>query len=95
MCFARHWRFALLLFFIGWFGWTSPFFPNKNRKGCLTSRCLFFPPPMRWGIYNPYFEFLALHLSESRPRPGSRRSNNRRGASQYTIARSNWESYYT
>lgn len=28
MRFARHWRFALLLFFIGRFGWTSPFFPN-------------------------------------------------------------------
>lgn len=32
-------RFALFLFFIGRFGWTSPFFPNKNTKGCLTSRC--------------------------------------------------------
>ena len=41
MRFARHWRFALLLFFIGRFGWTSPFFPNSNRKGCLTSRCRF------------------------------------------------------
>lgn len=28
MRFARNWRFALLLFFIGRFGWTSPFFPN-------------------------------------------------------------------
>lgn len=28
MRFAHHWRFAFLLFFIGWFGWTSPFFPN-------------------------------------------------------------------
>ncbi|CAN6472050.1 unnamed protein product [Victoria cruziana] len=41
MRFARHWRFALLLFFIGRFGWTSPFFPNSNRKGCITSRCRF------------------------------------------------------
>jgi len=51
-----------------------------------------FLPPMRWGISNPLsISSLALNLSESRP--GSRRSNNRRGAPQYTIARSNWESY--
>ena len=28
-------------FFIGGFGWTSPFFPNENGKGCITSRCRF------------------------------------------------------
>lgn len=30
-----------------------------------------FPPPMRWGIFNPLFIllFLALHFSESRPGP--------------------------
>lgn len=28
-------------FFIGRFGWTSPFFPNENGKGCITSRCRF------------------------------------------------------
>ena len=91
MRFARHWRFVLLLFFIGRFGWTSPFFPNSNWKGCLTSRCRFvFRPQWDGELVTPYFDFLA---SESRP--GSRRSNNRRGAPQYTIARSNWESYYT
>lgn len=25
-------RFALFLFFIGRFGWTSPFFPNSKKK---------------------------------------------------------------
>lgn len=28
-------------FFIGRFGWTSPFFTNENGKGCITSRCRF------------------------------------------------------
>lgn len=28
-----------------------------------------FPPPMRWGIFHPYLDFWALHLSESRPGP--------------------------
>lgn len=28
-----------------------------------------FPPPMRWGIFNPLFILLALHLSESGPGP--------------------------
>jgi hypothetical protein len=28
-----------------------------------------FPPPMRWGIFNPLFRLFALHLSESRPGP--------------------------
>lgn len=94
MRFARHWPFVLLLFFIGRFGWTSPFFPNSNFKGCLTSRCRFvFRPQWDGELVTPYWDFLALNLSESRP--GSRRSNNRRGAPQYTIARSNWESYYT
>lgn len=70
MRFARHWRFALLLFFIGRFGWTSPFFPNSNRKGCLTSRCRFvFRPQWDGSFWTPSFYFLALHLSESRPGP--------------------------
>ena len=51
-----------------------------------------FPPQMRWGISH-LCPFIFLKGIEARP--GSRRSNNRRGAPQYTIARSNWESYYT
>ena len=51
-----------------------------------------FPPQMRWGISH-LCPFIFMKGIEARP--GSRRSNNRRGAPQYTIARSNWESYYT
>ena len=36
-------------FFIGGFGWTSPFFPNENGKGCITSRCRFVFRP-KWDI---------------------------------------------
>ena len=55
MRFARHWRFVLLLFFIGRFRWTSPFFPNSNGKGCLTSRCRFvFCPQWDGELVTPY-----------------------------------------
>lgn len=47
--------FVLLLFFIGRFGWTSPFFPNSNGKGCLTSRCRFvFCPQWDGELVTPY-----------------------------------------
>ncbi|OEL15203.1 hypothetical protein BAE44_0023778, partial [Dichanthelium oligosanthes] len=80
-------------FFIGGFGWTSSFFPNENGKGYITSRCRFvFLPQMRWGISH-LCPFIFMKGIEARP--GSHRFNNRRGAPQYTIARNNWESYYT
>ncbi|KAJ3667535.1 hypothetical protein LUZ60_018930 [Juncus effusus] len=79
-------------FFIGRFGWTSPFFPNEKGKGCITSRCRFVSAPNEMGI-----SYLCpfILMNGIKARPGSRRSNNRRGAPQYTIARSNWGSYYT
>ncbi|KAI4972607.1 hypothetical protein ZWY2020_003532 [Hordeum vulgare] len=51
-----------------------------------------FPPQRRWGIRHlcPFIFLKGIEV-----RPGSRCSNNRWGAPQYTIARSNWESYYT
>lgn len=62
-----------------------------KKKGCITSRCRFVLCP-KWDGE------LVTSVPSSfwiEARPGSRRSNNRRGAPQYTIARSNWESYYT
>jgi hypothetical protein len=71
MRFARHWRFALLLF-LHW--------RVRMDFAVLSQRSHLCP-------------FIFMKGIEARP--GSRRSNNRRGAPQYTIARSNWESYYT
>ncbi|KAK8925778.1 hypothetical protein KSP39_PZI018644 [Platanthera zijinensis] len=49
-------------FFIGRFRWTSPFFPNENGKGCITSRCQFvFRPKLDRERFAP----MSLHLSES------------------------------
>lgn len=58
--FARHWRFALLLFFWMDFAVLS----QLKWKGLYhIEMSIRFPPPMRWGILNPF------HLSESKPGP--------------------------
>lgn len=62
-------------------------FPTKMERAVSHRDVDSFSAPNEMGNR---FAPLSLHLS-----PGSRRSNNRRGAPQYTIARSNWESYYT
>ncbi|KAF7048706.1 hypothetical protein CFC21_057411 [Triticum aestivum] len=93
MRFARHWRFALLLFL----HWRVPMdfavLSQRKWKGLYhIEMSIRFPPQMSWGISHlcPF-----IFLKGIKARPGSRRSNNQRGAPQYTIARSNWESYYT
>nr|TKW39212.1 hypothetical protein SEVIR_1G163600v2 [Setaria viridis] len=79
MRFACHWHFALLLF-LHW----------RVRMDFAMS--IHFPPQMRWGISH-LCPFIFMKGIEAQP--GSRHSNNQRGASQYTIACSNWDSYYT
>ena len=92
--FAHDWRFVYSPLILHWtvrmdFAVLSQL---KWKRLSHIEMSIRFLPPMRWGISNPlYISYLALNLSESRP--DSRRSNNRRGAPQYTIARSNWESY--
>lgn len=91
--FARHWRFALLLFLHWRVRMDFAVLSQRKWKGLYhIEMSIRFPPQMRWGISH-LCPFIFLKGIEARP--GSRRSNNRRGAPQYTIARSNWESYYT
>ena len=93
MRFARHWRFALLLFLHWRVRMDFAVLSQRKWKGLYhIEMSIRFPPKMRWGISH-LCPFIFLKGIEARP--GSRRSNNRRGAPQYTIARSNWESYYT
>ncbi|VAH08637.1 hypothetical protein VPH35_003690 [Triticum aestivum] len=93
MRFARHWRFALLLFLHWRVRMDFVVLSQRKWKGLYhIEMSIRFPPQMRWGISH-LCPFIFLKGIEARP--GSRRSNNRRGAPQYTIARSNWESYYT
>uniref|UniRef100_A0A0E0MN06 Uncharacterized protein n=1 Tax=Oryza punctata TaxID=4537 RepID=A0A0E0MN06_ORYPU len=93
MRFARHWRFALLLFLHWRVRMDFAVLSQRKWKGLYhIEMSIRFPPQMRWGISHlcPF-----IFMKGIKARPGSRRSNNRRGAPQYTIARSNWESYYT
>ena len=93
MRFARHWRFALLLFLHWRVRMDFAVLSQLKSKGLYhIEMSIRFPPQMRWGISH-ICPFIFLKGIEARP--GSRRSNNRRGAPQYTIARSNWEYYYT
>ena len=93
MRFARHWRFALLLFLHWRVRMDFAVLSQRKWKGLYhIEMSIRFPPQMRWGISH-LCPFIFLKGIEARP--GSRRSNNRRGAPQYTIAHSNWESYYT
>jgi hypothetical protein len=93
MRFARHWRFALLLFLHWRVRMDFAVLSQRKWKGLYhIEMSIRFPPQMRWGISH-LCPFIFMKGIEARP--GSRRSNNRRGAPQYTIARSNWESYYT
>ena len=61
-------------------------FPKKKERAVSHRDVDSFSAPNEMGNFSP----LSRTLSSSRP--GTRRSNNRRGAPQYTIARSNRES---
>nr|CAB3502449.1 unnamed protein product [Digitaria exilis] len=85
MRFARHWRFALLLFLHWRVRMDFAVLSQRKWKGLYHIEMLIrFPPQMRWGISH-LCPFIFMKGIEARP--GSRRSNNRRGAPQYTIAR--------
>jgi len=93
MHFTHHWCFALLLFLHWRVRMDFAVLSQRKWKGLYhIEMSIRFPPQMRWGISH-LCPFIFMKGIEARP--GSRRSNNRRGAPQYTIARSNWESYYT
>uniref|UniRef100_A0A3B6PJI1 Uncharacterized protein n=1 Tax=Triticum aestivum TaxID=4565 RepID=A0A3B6PJI1_WHEAT len=84
---ARHWRFALFLFLHWRVRMDFAVLSQRKWKGLYhIEMSIHFPPQMRWGISH-LCPFIFLKGIEAWP--GSRRSNNRRGAPQYTIACSN------
>ena len=76
MRFARHWRFALLLFLHWRVRMDFAVLSQRKWKGLYhIEMSIRFPPQMRWGISH-LCPFIFMKGIEARP--GSRRSNNRR-----------------